>query len=146
MSGINKGRVIGGGLVAAVVIELGAFLLDRVLLADRVAEFTEAQGLSAPSAGVYAFNLLLVLAIGIVTVWLYAAIRPRFGPGPRTAAVAGVVVWLLLFLFPLAFLASVGVLPGDYALIACVWSLVEVPLAAVAGAWLYVEEAGAAAS
>ena len=145
MNGINYRRVIGGGLIAGGVIELGAFLLDRVLLADRVAEFIEAQGLSAPSAGVYAFNVLLVLAIGIVTVWLYAAIRPRFGPGPRTAVVAGVVVWLLLFLIPLVFLASVGLLPRDYVAIACVWALVEFPLAAVVGAWFYVEEAAATA-
>ena len=145
MNGINNGRVIGGGLVAGVVIEIGEFLRDGVLLADRVADFTKALGLSAPSAGVLAFNGLLVLAMGIVTVWLYAAIRPRFGPGPRTAVVAGVVVWLLLFVFQLAFLASVGVLPGDYVLIACVWTLVEVPLAAVAGAWLYVEKEAAAA-
>jgi hypothetical protein len=32
---------------------------------------------------------------GIATVCLYAAIRPRFGPGPRTAAIAGTSVWFL---------------------------------------------------
>ena len=26
--------------------------------------------------------------LGILTVWVYAAIRPRFGPGPRTALTA----------------------------------------------------------
>lgn len=32
---------------------------------------------------------------GIATVWIYAAIRPRFGPGPKTAAIAAFVVWAL---------------------------------------------------
>jgi hypothetical protein len=32
--------------------------------------------------------------LGILTVWVYAAIRPRFGPGPRTALSAAFVVWL----------------------------------------------------
>jgi hypothetical protein len=32
---------------------------------------------------------------GILCVWLYAGIRPRFGPGPGTAAKAGFVAWLL---------------------------------------------------
>jgi len=27
--------------------------------------------------------------------WWYAAIRPRFGPGPTTAAIAGLAVWLI---------------------------------------------------
>jgi hypothetical protein len=32
--------------------------------------------------------------LGIVTVWTYAAIRPRLGPGPRTAFTAAFVIWL----------------------------------------------------
>ena len=34
-----------------------------------------------------------------VTVWLYAAIRPRFGPGPKTAICAGLIVWGLSYLY-----------------------------------------------
>ena len=32
---------------------------------------------------------------GIAMIWLYAAIRPRFGAGARTALVAGFSIWLL---------------------------------------------------
>jgi len=32
--------------------------------------------------------------LGILTVWVYASIRPRFGPGPRTAITAALVIWL----------------------------------------------------
>jgi hypothetical protein len=28
-------------------------------------------------------------------MWLYAAIRPRYGPGPKTAAVAGFALWFI---------------------------------------------------
>lgn len=28
-------------------------------------------------------------------MWLYAAIRPRYGPGPKTAAVAGFAWWVI---------------------------------------------------
>ena len=27
-------------------------------------------------------------------MWLYAAIRPRYGPGPKTAALAGLALWV----------------------------------------------------
>jgi hypothetical protein len=33
--------------------------------------------------------------LGLVVVWLYAAMRPRFGPGPRTAMVAAAAVWFV---------------------------------------------------
>jgi hypothetical protein len=32
--------------------------------------------------------------VGIFAVWLYAAIRPRYGDGPKTALCAGAVVWV----------------------------------------------------
>lgn len=32
---------------------------------------------------------------GIWAVWLYAAIRPRYGAGPKTAAIAGFSWWLI---------------------------------------------------
>ena len=31
--------------------------------------------------------------VGIFAVWLYAAIRPRYGAGPKTALCAGAAVW-----------------------------------------------------
>ena len=37
--------------------------------------------------------MILPLVRGILTMWLYAAIRPRYGPGPKTAAVAGFALW-----------------------------------------------------
>jgi len=33
-----------------------------------------------------------------VLVWLYASIRPRYGPGPKTAVVAGLALWLITHL------------------------------------------------
>ena len=46
--------------------------------------------------------LLMFLAwgflVGIFAVWLYAAIRPRYGAGPKTALCAGAAVWGLGYL------------------------------------------------
>src|SRR3954470_9821754 len=48
-------------------------------------------------AGVAIQAIVMVnpIVLGIFTMWLYAGIRPRFGPGPRTAALAGFAVWIL---------------------------------------------------
>ena len=139
MSNINNGRVILGGLLAGLVINIGEFLRDGILLADRVAEMLKALGLSEPSGGPMLVFTIVGFLLGIVMVWLYAAIRPRFGPGVRTAIVAGVLIWLLVYLFPSIGYAALDMFPGDYLLIANVWGLVEISLAAVAGAWIYQE-------
>ena len=37
----------------------------------------------------------LNIVAGIWAMWLYAALRPLYGPGPKTAAVAGFSWWLI---------------------------------------------------
>ena len=82
--------------------------------------------------------------ITVHRVWLYAAIRPRFGPGPRTAVIAAIVTWALVI--PIALL---GLIPSAFfgRRLALVWSidgLVVMVIAIVIGAWLYREGDGAA--
>src|SRR5262245_21541688 len=98
MKEINLVRVLLGGLVAGVVINVGESIFNGVLFAkDVVAAMTR---LNLPPVGGSAIPIFLSIgfALGIATVWLYAAIRPRFGPGVATAVRAGGVVWLLAYL------------------------------------------------
>ena len=78
-------------------------------------------GLSEPSGGQIAVFTIVGFALGIVTVWLYAAIRPRFGPGIRTAIVTGVVIWLLIYPLPSIGYAVLDMFPDDFLLIANIW-------------------------
>ena len=89
--GINVGRVIGGGLLAGVVIDVVDGLTNGAVLGARWAEETKRLGIdmsggaqSQSLAGWMTFGILC----GIVLVWLYASIRPRYGPGPKTAVTA----------------------------------------------------------
>ncbi len=51
----------------------------------------------APADGpVAAFWTAFDLASGVLIAFLYAAMRPRFGPGPKTAVIAALVQWLVL--------------------------------------------------
>ena len=75
---------------------------------------------------------------GIATVCLYAAIRPRFGPGPSTAAIAGTSVWFLTSWIHLLW-ALFSAVPITDALVPLVVNLPLVVLAGLAGARIYKE-------
>jgi len=75
---------------------------------------------------------------GITTVCLYAAIRPRFGAGPSTAAIAGSSVWFLTSWMHLVWALFTAV-PLTVVLIPLVINLPLVVLAGLAGARLYKE-------
>jgi hypothetical protein len=74
---------------------------------------------------------------GITTLWLYAAIRPRFGPGPKTAAIAGFAVWFLVSWVHMTWAAFTARLTAVLSPVAA--NLPLVLLAGMAGAWLYKE-------
>lgn len=141
MGKINYGRVLLGGLLAGFIINVGEFILNDFVLAEQMAAVTEALGLSGVGNEQIAGFVVIAFVFGIALVWLYAAIRPRFGAGPKTAVIAGVVTWLIGACLPAGSYTIMGVLPTDLAVIGCVWSLVEFSLAGVAGAWLYKEGA-----
>ena len=88
MGKINWPRVILCGVVTGVVWTILAAISIWYVGAD----FNSAvpgNKIFAPSAGLVAFLLMVNLAGGIWAMWLYAAIRPRYGAGAKTAAAAG---------------------------------------------------------
>ena len=38
--------------------------------------------------------IVMDLVIGMLLAYTYAAIRPRFGPGPKTAIIAAMMFWI----------------------------------------------------
>jgi hypothetical protein len=141
---INITRVVLGGLAAGLVINIGEFILNEVVLASRM-DAAMAR-LNLPPIGGTAITAFVILGfvLGIAMTWLYAAIRPRFGAGPTTAAFAGTAVWGFSCLYPNLSLGVAGMFPTDLLMIATVWALVETIAGAVAGAYVY-QEAGTGA-
>jgi hypothetical protein len=141
MGGINTARVIIGGIVAGLVIDVSESILNTVVLG--AAADAAMRQMNLPPVGMQAVGifLLLGLALGIGLVWLYAAIRPRYGAGPKTALCAGAAVWFFAYLYPSVSLVAMGMFPAGMMTTALIWGLVEVLAAAVAGAALYKEPA-----
>lgn len=136
---INWARVFGGGLLAGLVINIGEFILNEPILGAEYADVMASMNQEPPGPGAIMIFVMMAFGIGILAVWLYAAIRPRFGPGARTAACAGLTVWALGWLVPNISFAAMGMFPIKLLVIATLWSAVEVTLATVLGAWLYQE-------
>src|ERR1700689_274516 len=100
MGKINVTRLIVGGIVAGIAIDLLDYLVDGVWLAPWWANGMALLGRPAFSqVQIIWFNVIGILT-GLVAIWIYAAIRPRFGPGVKTAIYAGLAVWILSVLLP----------------------------------------------
>jgi len=139
MGNINITRVLLGGLLAGLVICFGEFILGWVILGGQWAEVMKEAGMGELGGGQEASFLIVAILYGIALIWIYAAIRPRFGPGPKTAVVAGLTLWVVAWLLVCTYVIVIGVFPAGLLIAAIVWGLFELPVAAVAGAWLYQE-------
>ncbi len=144
MGAIHYPRVLLGGLVAGLFMNVSEAILHAGVLAadsERLLEDWQALGLeveTSPSSLIWLFGITFVL--GILAVWTYAAIRPRFGAGPATAICAGLAVWAMSYLYAAVYVhAGIQVLPPKLTWTPVAWSLIEVPVATLLGAWLYKE-------
>ena len=144
MASINTGKVIVGGLAAGVVMNVIDFASNMYILADRMkADFDKLNPVlwtnmndMSKLPGFLATDFVL----GILLVWTYAAIRPRFGAGAGTAMKAGLLIWLtgtsIAYYLMLAGLFSTG----TFLYMSCL-SLVNFLVSAWVGAKLYSEAA-----
>lgn len=139
MNNINLSRAILGGLVAGVVLNIGEFLLNDVVLGAQMKEFFRRFGLPEPGSSFLIVAVLLTFVLGIVIVWIYAAIRPRLGPGVKTAICAGLLAWFCVYVYSGIINGMILQVPANFLVIALVWGAVQYTLAAIAGAWLYKE-------
>jgi hypothetical protein len=139
MGSINMSRVVMGGLVAGLLINISEFLLNAVVLADDMTAAMAALNKPPVDNSMIVWFVILAFGIGIMAVWVYAAIRPRFGPGVQTAICASLAIWGLAYLYPNLIFIVLGLFPTRLMIIATVWGLVELLVAGVAGAWIYTE-------
>jgi len=141
MSKINMSRVLLGGLAAGVVLDATDGILNSVVLADQWSAYMQSVG-KAPAFGGSQIAGFVIngFILSIALVWLYAAIRPRFGPGPATAIRAGLAAWVIGYLVPnVAFIIG-GLAPGKITVVLIVAGIFQTALAALTGAWVYKED------
>jgi hypothetical protein len=96
---INTKKVIVGGLVAGIVMNVCDFLLNMMLgaqMKESANAFKPGLGdaMSTMSGGTMAGYVIMDLVIGMLLAYTYAAMRPRFGAGAKTAIITALIFWI----------------------------------------------------
>ena len=141
---INTRKVVLGGVAAAVVM-IVINILSQLMLMDRMRREVNA---FAPGAtermsmgpGMIATRVIMTLVLGTMLVWFYAAIRPRFGPGARTAAYVAIFMWIFGSLLYADYLFIGMMSAATWSLFAII-QLVNLWIATWVGARIYTEDA-----
>src|SRR3989442_14143496 len=96
MGKINWSRVILGGLLAGLVLNVVDFVYYGVVMKQDMAAAMQALGKQpVPDRVIWGFGVWdFVMGIGVV--WLDAAMRPRFGAGVKAAGIAGLALWFFI--------------------------------------------------
>lgn len=139
---MNWRRVFLGGLLCWFVANaLWAGLFYLLLQDDWKAALEALNRPVEQNPATAALWLVLSLAVGILAIWLYAAIRPHYGPGPKTAACAAFAVWFFGNFAPMAWLGlGLKLFHARLVAIHVVTTLVILVVATILGAWQYKEE------
>jgi hypothetical protein len=130
-----------GGLVAGVVLNVldtvnGMFIMAGEFEANSARLGLDPALMESPS--VMTTWIVIDFLIGILLVWLYAAIRPRFGPGLKTALIAGLYFWAGVTLIIYGF-TEMGLFATSLFWKALPFQLVISLAGAAAGGWAYKE-------
>jgi len=113
MPRIHWQRLFLGGLLAGFVDNLLQFTVNRLYLFRAWDAATGTSSLPLPVKSDHHLPLALMIFFGnIFAVWLYAMMRVRLGPGPKTSALAGSVYWLMSWLFPVVLWTLSGPFPA----------------------------------
>jgi hypothetical protein len=139
MNRIRFSRLILSGLVTFLVFIFVEFLLEFAFFGSLFGLRRHLQELDLASTwrlSNYALNILIALVNSIMLIWMYAALRPMFGVGPKTALIATAFVYTFIFSMMINF-ANLRFYPLRPALIELAYQFIELPVAILAGAYCY---------
>ena len=146
---INTPKVLVGGLAAGVVLNVIDMATSGFVLADRMKADSNAfkPGLGDEMAVMDPIHMtsyvVMNFIVGILLVWTYAAIRPRLGPGPRTAVHVAIVFWIFGMVLTSGYMMIGLMSTGLWLTYSVIW-LVNLLLATLVGGSVYKEESATA--
>jgi hypothetical protein len=135
---INSGKVVVGGLVAGVVANALDYLFQGVVLKPDFEMFRQRLNLDPVAANNPVPWIVVDFILGFLLIVTYVGFRARWGPGPKTAIYAGVVIFVAIASV-MGALTAIGVFTTDTYLKSSALSLITVTSAALAAAFVYKE-------
>ncbi len=139
MNKLNFGRVLLGGIVAGLIINIGEAVLNGIILRPHIEADMKRMNITPPGNGFAVLAVGLTFIFAILAILIYALARARLGPGPKTALVVAMIFWFCLY----AYSGTINMLlinvPATLLVKILAWGLVEYPIGILAGASLYKE-------
>jgi hypothetical protein len=131
--------IVIGGLVAGAVLTVVDIAMFGAILKAPMEEAMKMLPKPRIVEWQVPWYISLDVVAGIALVWLYAALRPRFGAGFTTAAKAGVVGWFFASLWTTLVQWPMNLMPLSLTVTIVGVALVQWTLAAVLGAKFYTD-------
>jgi len=139
MNKINFGRVLLGGIVAGLLINIGEFVLNDLILGPHIEADMKRMGITPPGTGFALLAVGLTFIFSIVAILVYAMMRARLGPGPKTALLTALILWFCVY----AYSGTINMLlinvPPQLILMILAWGIVEYSIGVLVGASIYKE-------
>jgi hypothetical protein len=135
---INSGKVVVGGLVAGVVANGLDYLFQGVVLKPDFEIMRQRLNLDPVAANNPVPWIIVDFILGFLLIVTYVGFRARWGPGPKTAIYAGLVIFLGIASV-MGALTAIGVFTTDTYLKSSALSLITTITAALAAAFVYKE-------
>ena len=146
---MNTSKVIVGGLVAGLVLNVLDFILNMYVVADRMKADANAfkaglgDQMGAMTGKQIAGYVIMDFVIGLLVTYTYAAMRPRFGPGTKTAVITALVFWIFGTIVSVNYMAMGMMSSGTWWTFG-IFYLVCLLITAMVGGKLYSEEGATA--
>lgn len=88
-------RVLISGLIAGLIVNIPDGIVSGGVFAGEFKERLARQGLAVkPSA--FIFYIVATFVFSVIMMWLYAALKRSYGPGPKTALLTGIITFVLI--------------------------------------------------
>jgi len=143
MPQINWARLIIGGLVASIIMFVtDGFFHEQLAKADWQAVYAGLKATEPEPHGIgLAYFAVFELGRGMITLLIYALMRPFFGAGPKTAVVAAIAGWIAFSLTGPAQFIPLGFFSNALWVKVGAFHLVVSIIATIVGAALYKDAA-----
>jgi hypothetical protein len=143
MSNVNWGRFILGALIVAAICFISDGYLHQSLVDGQWKAVVTALGVTMPEHAGFTMIWFVVFEAGrgFLTMYVYVLLRPRLGPGVKTATWAGVVAWVAYSLTGPAQFIPLGFYSESLWISVGLYQLVFSIIAAIVGAAPYQEKA-----
>jgi hypothetical protein len=137
---MNWSRILLAGMLAGMVINTGEYLLHKIILqqgwTDLMQKFKDA---AEPKPGQFAALSVAGFVMGVLTVWLFAATRPRFASTPKAVISAAIAIWIPAYCVGLLAPFMLGILPAGLVFPSMAAGIVELTLGASLGGLIYAD-------